>query len=113
MIPRLEAALVSKAATWKCVMYQAVENQSAHSYREYPMFHERVSTIADLKVLYLFKNALRRLEEEVPCEDYSMWLDAENRVLRFHTAGAEWNPAAAALRNAADELGQMMAAMSF
>jgi hypothetical protein len=94
-------------------MYSATESHLTHSYREQPRYQERVSTIADLKVLYLFKNALRRLEEEVPCEDYGMWLDSENRVLRFHTAGSVWNPSALVLQNAAAELGQLMAAMSF
>jgi hypothetical protein len=42
-----------------------------------------------------------------------MWLESENRVLRFHTAGTEWNSSALVLQNAAAELGQMIAAMSF
>jgi len=94
-------------------MYQVVESEIARPQLAYARYQERVSSVADLKMLYLFKNALRRLQEEVPCEDYGMWLDTENRVLRFHTAGKPYNQPAATLRHAAEELDLMMAAMSF
>lgn len=94
-------------------MYQVVESELARPQLDYSRFQERVSSVADLKVLYLFKNALRRLQEEVPCEDYGMWLGNENRILSIHTAGKPFNQPSATLRHAAEELDMMMAAMRF
>jgi hypothetical protein len=94
-------------------MYQAaIEEQPYRAPRSTPPQGDiRLSRIKDLRVAYMFTGALRRLEEEVPADDYTMWLEGECRIVRCATGEGTWNESALILKDAAKDLASLFEAI--